>query len=209
MTRRQPTTLPKVTTANLKLIVGLGNPSPQYDATRHNVGALWVRELARRYGITLNPESKFKGELGFGQIAGQAVRLLVPATYMNLSGDSVGAVARYFKISPGDILVAYDEMAFVPGQVRLKSGGGDNGHNGLKSVRSGCGNNGDFHRLRIGVGHPGSKQLVTAYLTQHTMPAQERQLVEQATDLSDALIKDMITKNWQAAMNVLHTSGDN
>ncbi|MEM9624209.1 MAG: aminoacyl-tRNA hydrolase, partial [Pseudomonadota bacterium] len=166
------------------------------------------RELARRFGIPLNPETKFKGEMGLGQVAGTTVRLLVPSTYMNNSGESVGAVARYFKIHPADILVVYDEMAFVPGQVRLKSGGGDNGHNGLKSVRSGCGNNGDFQRLRIGVGHPGDKHKVTAYLTQHTVPAAERQAVDLATDLSDAVLQDMLNKNWQAAMNVLHTSGD-
>ncbi len=194
--------------AMLKLIVGLGNPGPRYAATRHNIGASWVRQLAARYGINLYLETKFKGELGYGQMAGAALRLLVPDTFMNNSGDSVGALARYYKIAPEEMLVAYDEMAFAPGVVRLKAGGGDNGHNGLKSVRAGCGNNGNFHRLRIGVGHPGDKGLVTAYLTQHTMPADQRALAEQALDMPESLVKDMVQMNWQAAMNVLHATGD-
>ena len=192
----------------LKLIVGLGNPSPQYDATRHNVGALWVRDLARRFNITLSNDTKFKGEIGRGEVAGADLRLLVPATYMNLSGDSVGAVQRFYKIAIDEILVAYDEMAFAPGTVRLKQGGGDNGHNGVKSVRAGCGNNGGFHRLRIGVGHPQDKNLVTAYLTQHKMPAAERQLVEQATNFDEALLQQIVMGHWQQAMNVMHASGE-
>lgn len=192
----------------LKLIVGLGNPSPQYDATRHNIGALWVRDLARRYNITLSNDTKFKGEIGRGEIAGVDLRLLVPATYMNLSGDSVGAVQRFFKIAIDEILVAYDEMAFDPGTVRLKQGGGDNGHNGVKSVRAGCGNDGGFHRLRIGVGHPQDKKLVTAYLTQHKMPASERRLVEEATNFDEPLIQQIVLGHWQQAMNVMHASGE-
>ncbi len=192
----------------LKLIVGLGNPSPQYDATRHNIGALWVRDLARRYNITLSNDTKFKGEIGRGEIAGVDLRLLVPATYMNLSGDSVGAVQRFFRIAIDEILVAYDEMAFEPGTVRLKQGGGDNGHNGVKSVRAGCGNDGGFHRLRIGVGHPQDKKLVTAYLTQHKMPASERRLVEEATNFDEPLIQQIVLGHWQQAMNVMHASGE-
>lgn len=190
----------------LKLIVGLGNPSPQYDATRHNVGALWVRSLAARYGISLASEAKFKGEIGRGVVGGIELRLLVPSTYMNLSGESVGAVCRFYKFDVAEVLVAYDEMAFAPGVVRLKQGGGDNGHNGLKSVRSGCGNDGGFNRLRIGVGHPNDRNLVTAYLTQHTMPATERQLVEEATHFSDTLMSDVTHGHWQQAMNTLHAS---
>jgi PTH1 family peptidyl-tRNA hydrolase len=188
--------------------VGLGNPSPQYDHTRHNVGALWVRELSRRYDIALSADSKFKGEIGRGVIAGVDCRLLVPSTYMNVSGESVGAVQRFYKISVAEMLVAYDEMAFDPGVVRLKQGGGDNGHNGVKSVRAGCGNDGGFNRLRIGVGHPNDKSLVTAYLTQRAMPAAERQLIDQATDFGEALMREIVQGNWQQAMNVLHASGD-
>ena len=193
----------------LKLIVGLGNPSPQYDGTRHNVGAQWVRWLARQYGITLSADSKFKGEIGRGDILGVDIRLLVPVTYMNLSGESVGAVQRFFKLSVAEILVAYDEMAFEPGITKIKQGGGDNGHNGVKSVRAHCANDGGFNRLRIGVGHPNDKNLVTAYLTQRTIPASERELIEQSTWFSDALVEDILHGNWQQAMNVMHASGDN
>lgn len=191
--------------SNLKLIVGLGNPSPQYDHTRHNVGALWVRALAHQYQIPLQLDTKFKGEVGRGSVAGVDLRLLVPNTYMNLSGEAVGPLLRFYKIDIDDVLVAYDEMAFEPGQVRLKQGGGDNGHNGLKSVRSGCGNNGNFHRLRIGVGHPGHKDRVVAYLTQHKMPADQVALVEQVTNFNNAVMQDIVQKNWPSAMNVLHT----
>jgi PTH1 family peptidyl-tRNA hydrolase len=170
------------------------------------VGALWVRRLAARYSIPLTVDSKFKGELGRGLIEGVDLRLLIPTTYMNLSGESVGAVCRFFKISGQQMLVAYDEMAFEAGIVKLKHGGGDNGHNGLKSVRAGCGNDGKFHRLRIGVGHPGHKDLVTAYLTQHSMPRTERERIEAATDFPSPLVADTVAGRWQPAMNVLHAT---
>jgi PTH1 family peptidyl-tRNA hydrolase len=192
--------------AELKLIVGLGNPGARYSTTRHNVGEVWVRHLAQRFGITLNPESKFKGEIGRGEIDGVDLRLLIPDTFMNLSGEAVGAVQRFYKLETAQMLVAYDEMAFEPGVVRIREGGGDNGHNGLKSVRAGCGNDGDFVRLRIGVGHPGRKELVTAYLTQHTMPQGERALVEQALDFSNRVLADVVHGRWQEAMNVIHAT---
>ena len=188
----------------LRLIVGLGNPSPQYDHTRHNIGALWVRNLAKQFDIALKAEQKFKGEIGRGQLGGQDVRMLLPSTYMNLSGESVGAVAQFYKITADEILVAYDEMAFAPGQVRLRSGGGDNGHNGLKSVRSGLGSNGDFHRLRIGVGHPGDKNRVTAYLTQIKMPRSEVDAIFAGLELSESLLKSIVARDWQTVMNTLH-----
>ena len=190
----------------LKLIVGLGNPSPEYDHTRHNVGALWVRELARSYGIELKPESKFKGEVGRGTIADCDVRLLLPTTYMNNSGEAVAALMQFFKIELAELLVAYDEMAFEPGVYRLKFGGGDNGHNGLKSVRRHCGRSGDYHRLRIGVGHPGDKSLVTNYLTERRMPADEVGLVQQAGAFAADTLATLIHGDMQAAMNIIHTT---
>ena len=192
----------------LKLIVGLGNPGSQYDNTRHNVGALWVRALARQFAIQLSVDTKFKGEIGRGDICGVDVRLLVPGTYMNLSGESVGAVLRFYKFDIGEILVAYDEMAFAPGVTKIKQGGGDNGHNGVKSVRSGCGSDGGFNRLRIGVGQPQDKQQVTSYLTQRTVPGRERTLIEESTYFSDALVGDIVHGRWQQAMNVMHASGE-
>jgi len=176
----------------LKLIVGLGNPGAQYEKTRHNVGAVWVRELAHRFNIPLAQDTKFKGEVGRGVIAGVDLRLLIPSTFMNLSGDSSGAVARFYKIEPEEILVAYDEVAFEPGVVKIKSGGGDNGHNGVKSVRAGCANQDQFHRLRIGVGHPGSKDKVNAYLTQQTPQQSERELTAASGHFAEALLSDMV-----------------
>ncbi|MAH24869.1 MAG: aminoacyl-tRNA hydrolase [Gammaproteobacteria bacterium] len=190
--------------AALKLIVGLGNPGPAYAETRHNVGAVWVRELARRHSISLSLDSKFKGEIGRGLIAGCDVRLLLPGTFMNNSGESVGAVSRFFKFEAAEILVAYDEVAFEPGVVKLKQGGGSNGHNGVKSVIAGLGSRDEFVRLRIGVGHPGSKEQVIPYLTKQTPRQSEREQIAVAGDFADAIIADMMRGEWQLAMTALH-----
>jgi len=190
----------------LKLIVGLGNPGAEFAQTRHNVGADWVRSLGQQYGVELKSDARFKGEIGRGAIAGWDCRLLVPTTYMNLSGESVGAVQRFYKLEVEEILVAYDEMAFAPGVVRLRQGGGDNGHNGIKSVRAGCGNQAAFNRLRIGVGHPDDKQRVTPYLTQQRMPAAERALIDAAMSFAPSLLEDILRGAWQPAMNVLHAT---
>jgi PTH1 family peptidyl-tRNA hydrolase len=168
------------------------------------VGAVLVEELARRFGIALTEEPRFKGRLGRGTIAGHDVRLLIPGTFMNLSGESVGAVARFYKLLPEEVLVAYDEMAFEPGVLRLRSGGGDNGHNGIRSVTAGLGNETGFHRLRIGVGHPGDKDAVTAYLTQTRMPQAERELVERALAIDTQTLATLLDGDVQKAMNRLH-----
>ena len=192
----------------IRLIAGLGNPGERYRHTRHNVGAEFVLELARRFRIALADEPRFKGLVGRGTIAGHDVRLLVPTTFMNLSGDSVGAVARFYKLAPAEVLIAYDEMAFDPGVVRLRTGGGDNGHNGIRSVIAGLGNANGFHRLRIGVGHPGDKSAVTAYLTQARMPQSERDAIERALRIGDALLADLLAGDLQKAMNSLHVPVD-
>ena len=191
--------------AGLKLIVGLGNPGPEYERTRHNVGAVWARYLAGRYHIELKAETKFKGWVGRGVIEGHDLRLLVPSTYMNLSGEAVGALCHFYKISVAEVLVAYDEMAFEPGIVRLKRGGGDNGHNGIKSVRASLGNDSDFYRLRIGVGHPGDKSRVTAYLTQVKMPQAEADTINRATELNASIMAHIVQGEWQLAMTELHS----
>jgi PTH1 family peptidyl-tRNA hydrolase len=190
--------------AALRLVVGLGNPGPRYEDTRHNVGAVFVVNLAQRLQIVLKNEARFKGAIGRGQIAGHEVRLLVPTTFMNLSGEAVGAVARFYQIAPEEILVAYDEMAFEPGVVKLKTGGGANGHNGIHSVIQGLGNERGFHRLRIGVGHPGSKDQVTAYLTSVRMPEKERDLVREACNLPMPILESLIAGEMQKAMNSIH-----
>jgi PTH1 family peptidyl-tRNA hydrolase len=188
----------------IRLIAGLGNPGPRYADTRHNAGAWFVSGLARRFGVVLKEESKFKGALGRGDVLGHDLRLLVPSTFMNLSGESVGSVARFFRIQPAEILVAYDEMAFEPGLIRLKTGGGDNGHNGIGSVIEGLGNERGFHRLRIGVGHPGDRSRVTPYLTSVTTPSAERQLIEAAFEIPDDLLRQLLDGEMQKFMNWLH-----
>lgn len=189
----------------LKLIAGLGNPGPRYDRTRHNVGADWVRELASQFQIPLSLDSKFKAEVGRGTILGHDLRLMIPITFMNNSGEAVGAIAQFYKLSPQEILIAHDEVAFAPGAVKLKNGGGENGHNGLKSVRARLANQDGYNRLRIGVGHPGNKTLVNAYLTQQTPSQAEREAIAAAGKLPLAILGDMLAGNWQSAMTALHT----
>ena len=188
----------------IRLIAGLGNPGPRFEGTRHNVGATFVEVLARRYGIALREESRFKGLVGRGDILGHDVRLLIPTTFVNLSGESVSALASFYKISVGEILVAYDEMAFDVGVVKLKQGGSDNGHNGIRSVVQGLGNQTDFLRLRIGVAHPGHADLVTPYLTGTRMPVEEREAIEEASDLSESILADLLAGEVEKTMNVLH-----
>lgn len=189
----------------LKLIAGLGNPGPRYDRTRHNVGADWVRELASQFQIPLSLDSKFKAEVGRGTILGHDLRLMIPITFMNNSGEAVGAIAQFYKLSPQEILIAHDEVAFAPGAVKLKNGGGENGHNGLKNVRARLANQDGYNRLRIGVGHPGNKTLVNAYLTQQTPSQAEREAIAAAGKLPLAILGDMLAGNWQSAMTALHT----
>ena len=188
----------------IRLIAGLGNPGPRYARTRHNIGAVWLESLARRFGIELAEHRKFKGAFGRGDILGRDVRLLFPSTYVNLSGDAVGAAAKFYKVEPGEMLVAYDEVAFPVGICRLKDGGGHNGHNGLKSVIAALGNNQGFARLRIGVGHPGNTDEMVAYLTRVAMPAREREVATEAAALSDEVLDLVLEGNLQRAMNLFH-----
>lgn len=187
----------------IELIVGLGNPGPEYAQTRHNAGVWYVAELARMHGVTLKEEAKFFGWTGRVRIAGHDVRLLVPATFMNLSGKAVGAMANFYQISPESILIAHDELDLSPGTVRFKKGGGHGGHNGLRDSISCLGNNKDFYRLRIGIGHPGHKTQVAGFVLTKA-PAAEHSLLEAAVDeatrCTDILFKDGINK----AMNRLH-----
>ena len=194
--------------AAIRLIAGLGNPGPRYEPTRHNAGANFAWYLSRRFNLSLAQESKFKGHVGRGNVVGHDLRILIPSTFMNLSGESVGALARFYKIASAEILVAYDEMAFAPGQLRLKSGGGDNGHNGIRSVIAALGGQREFHRLRIGVGHPGDRDKVTGYLTSQRMPQAERELMEQAFAMPDAVLADLLAGEFQKAMNALHAPGE-
>ena len=189
--------------AQLRLIVGLGNPGARYRETRHNIGFRFVLFMAGRFGIPLAPSGKFKGRTGRGALGSLEVRFLLPDTYMNASGEAVAPFARYYRIAPEEILVACDEVAFAPGQVRLKTGGGANGHRGLQSLIDVLGS-ADFHRLRIGVGHPGHKDLMLPYLTSAPMPEADRKLAEAACQWSDALFESLVRGDLQKVMNQLH-----
>ena len=191
--------------ASLRLIVGLGNPGPAYAATRHNIGVAFVRHIANRFGIGFKTATKVKGEAGRGLIGDADVRLLLPGCYMNQSGEAVAPYARYYRVAPEEMLVAYDEVAFEPGTVRLKTGGGANGHNGIKSIIEHLGSR-DFHRLRIGVGHPGDKAQMVRYLTAVKMPAAERERAAAAFELDDELLIALAEGKLQTVMNQLHAA---
>ncbi len=153
----------------MRLVVGLGNPGARYARTRHNVGFMAADAIARRYGFSAF-RNRFKGELAEGTVAGERRLLLKPQTFMNASGEAVLAAMSFYKIVPGDIVVIHDEIDLRPGKLRVKRGGGSAGHNGLRSIDALIGP--DFWRVRIGVGHPGVKELVLPYVLQN-FPADE------------------------------------
>lgn len=148
----------------MRLIVGLGNPGAQYARNRHNIGFMTADAIARRHGFTPF-RNRFKGEIAEGTIAGARRLLLKPQTFMNLSGESVGAAARFFKLTPEEIVVIHDELDLRPGKLRVKRGGGNAGHNGLRSIDAHLGP--DYWRVRIGIGHPGIRELVLPYVLQN------------------------------------------
>ena len=186
-----------------RLIVGLGNPGSRYAATRHNAGHRFVRDLASRFNIAFEGSTKFKASIGRGRVAGADLRLLLPSTYMNRSGEAVAPFARYYRIEPEEILLAHDEVAFPPGVLRLKAGGGTNGHKGIESVIAALGSR-EFVRLRIGVGHPGDREMMLGYLTNAAMPEAEWAKVDTACRLEDDLLQTLLRGDLQAAMNRLH-----
>lgn len=191
-------------TEPVKLIVGLGNPGQEYDRTRHNAGADFVFELARQYGATLVPDNKAFGLTARVSIGAREVRLLVPTTYMNRSGQSVGALCNFFKIEPEAILVAHDELDLAPGVARLKVGGGHGGHNGLRDIIAALANNKNFQRLRIGIGHPGNASQVSGYVLKRA-PQAEQQLIDDAIGDSLRQIRAIVDGDLEAAMRELHT----
>lgn len=139
------------------LIAGLGNPGAKYQGNRHNIGFMAVDAIYRRHSFS--PWSKkFKAEIAEGELGGQKVLLIKPQTFMNLSGEAVGEAMRFYKLQPSDLVVIYDELDLPAGKARLKTGGGHGGHNGIKSIDAHCGK--DYRRLRLGIGHPGAKELV-------------------------------------------------
>ena len=183
--------------SEIKLIVGLCNPGEKYADTRHNAGEWLIERLARRFNVSLNPESKFFGKTARTLVNGKEVRLLVPTTFMNLSGKAVGALANFYRIKPEEILVIHDELDLPAGTAKLKQGGGHGGHNGLKDIVAQLGNNNNFYRLRIGIGHPGHRDLVAGYVLNKPSPADRNALekvLDEATDCVEMIFKDGMVK---------------
>jgi len=164
----------------IRLIVGLGNPGNEYERTRHNVGFWWIEGAARKLGATLRSERSYHGLAARVNRREAPLYLLQPQTYMNLSGKSVTALARFFKIAPAEMLVVHDEIDLPPGQMKLKLGGGVAGHNGLKDIQAQLGS-ADFWRLRIGVGHPGNRDEVADWVLCKPSPEQ-REAIESCVE---------------------------
>lgn len=188
----------------IQLIVGLGNPGAQYANTRHNAGAEFVEQLAAQQLTSLQPDKKYHGLYAKTQINGQAVHLLIPTTFMNLSGQSLSSLANFFKIPPDSILVAHDELDLPPGVARFKKGGGHGGHNGLRDIISKLGNDKGFYRLRLGIGHPGHASQVSGFVLSKA-PVSERQATDAATHEAIRYLPEALNGDWAKAMNQLHS----
>jgi PTH1 family peptidyl-tRNA hydrolase len=188
----------------IKLFVGLGNPGAEYEATRHNAGFWWLDAVARELKVNLVPEKSYWGLAARTQVNGQAVWLLAPQTFMNLSGKSVGALAKFFKIQPDEILVAHDELDIEPGQAKLKKGGSHAGHNGLKDIHAQLGS-ADYWRLRIGIGHPGEKSEVVHWVLKKPSP-EHRQSIEDSIIRSVKALAQLLSGDMEKAMVQIHTS---
>lgn len=188
----------------VQLIVGLGNPGPEYDQTRHNAGALFVERAAASQRVNLSVDRKYFGLVGKFNHQGREVRLLIPTTYMNRSGQSVAALANFFKIKPEEILVAHDELDMPPGVAKLKQGGGHGGHNGLRDIIAQLGNQNNFHRLRLGIGHPGHASLVSGYVLGRA-PRSEQELLDKSIDFALDVLPEILAGDWTVAMRKLHS----
>jgi len=188
----------------IKLFVGLGNPGPEYEATRHNAGFWWVDALARELKVHLSMDKGYHGMVARTTVHGQTVWLLQPQTFMNLSGRSVAALARFFKITPNEILVAHDELDIAPGQVKLKFGGSHAGHNGLRDIHAQLGS-GDYWRLRLGVGHPGDKAEVVNWVLKKPM-LDHRIAIDQCIDRSLKALPAFLAGDMEKATLLVHTS---
>lgn len=188
----------------IKLFVGLGNPGVEYEATRHNAGFWWTDALARELKVAPALDKSYHGRVARTTIGGQTIWLLEPLTFMNVSGKSVAALARFFKIAPDEILVAHDELDIVPGQAKLKFGGSHAGHNGLRDIHAQLGT-GDYWRLRIGVGHPGVKAEVVDWVLKK--PSQEHRVaIEDSIARSLKAVPALLAGEMEKATMLIHTS---
>lgn len=186
----------------IRLIAGLGNPGPEYDATRHNAGFWFVDAVARELKVSLVPERSYHGLAARATTRHGSVWLLEPMTFMNLSGKAVAALARFFKIAPDEILVVHDELDLMPGQIKLKQGGSHAGHNGLKDVHAQLGS-ADYWRLRLGIGHPGVKAEVVDYVLRKP-PKEQREAIEQAIAQSLPALDLLLAGEMERAMMKIH-----
>jgi len=186
----------------IRLIIGLGNPGDKYSKTRHNAGFWFIDALTQKYSASFKTESKFSGEIAKASIAGQAVWLLKPSTFMNRSGLAAHQLSSFYKIKPEEILVAYDELDLPPGTVRFKKSGGHGGHNGLRDLHAQISN--EYLRLRFGIGHPGDRNKVADYVLSRPSQGDEIE-INNAIDRSLDVIDQIIIGETQKAMNILHT----
>ena len=188
----------------IKLFVGLGNPGPEYEATRHNAGFWWIDAFSRELKAPLSFDKSYFGQVARTAINGQNIWLLTPQTFMNLSGRSVAALVRFFKIEPDEILVAHDELDVPPGLVKLKFGGSHAGHNGLRDIHAQLGT-GDYWRLRLGVGHPGNKDEVVDWVLRKPMQ-EHRAAIEESITRSLKAVPALLAGDMGKATMMIHTS---
>ena len=187
----------------IKLFVGLGNPGQEYQSTRHNAGFWWIDALAHELKVTLTSEKSFHGQAGRTTIHGQAVWLLKPLTFMNLSGRSVAALVRFYKIAPEEILVVHDELDILPGQLKLKRGGSHAGHNGLRDIHEQLGS-ADYWRLRLGIGHPGVKSEVIHWVLKKPS-ADHQEAIHACIERSLHAVPLLLAGDMVRATMMLHT----
>jgi len=188
---------------SVAVIVGLGNPGEKYAATRHNVGVRLLERIAQANGGVLKAEKKVMGEVCQISMAHNNIRLYRPSTYMNESGQAVRRMLDFYKLEPERMLVMHDELDILPGDVRLKNGGGHGGHNGLRDIVAHCGR--DFMRLRIGIGHPGHKSQVSSFVLKPPGKA-EKQLIENALPDAEQAIEKLLGEGLEKAMHFLHSA---
>ena len=186
----------------IRLLVGLGNPGPEYEATRHNAGFWFIDEVARKLGVTLTPERSYFGLVARVNRTDGPVWLLQPMTFKNLSGKAVAALARFFKIAPEEVLVAHDELDLMPGQAKMKLGGSHAGHNGLKDIHAQLGS-ADYWRLRLGIGHPGVKAEVINYVLRKP-PLAEREAIEKIIEQAVQALDLILAGDMERAMMKVH-----
>ena len=188
----------------IRLFVGLGNPGPEYESTRHNAGFWWLDEVARTLKTSLVMDRAYHGLVGRCSVNGQTVWLLKPQTFMNLCGKSVAALARFYKIEPHEILVAHDELDIVPGEAKLKLAGSHAGHNGLRDIHAQLGTD-DYWRLRLGVGHPGVKAEVINWVLKKPS-ADHRLAIDQSIARALTALPHLLAGEMDKATLLIHTS---